>query len=197
MPIANKVTNFIHGHFRRLRGDLQKYRYLSKNRGVEPDIVRSDWEDSLTSPTQFYLRCLRFFTTNPDFPEELRAHRTYFARSRRGFGEDAFHVMWFLLFNEFKPLSFLEIGVYRGQVLSLASLLQSLTRQTGEIVGISPFESAGDSVSKYRKHIDYLADTRANCAHFGLPQPVLLKAFSTEPAAIKLITSRQWDSIYI
>src|SRR5438270_5491658 len=166
MPITNKVTNFVSGNFKRLRGNWQKRRYLAKHRRAEPDIARSEWKQSLTSPTEFYLRCLRVFETNPGFPQELRRHRNYFAKSRRGFGENAFHVMWFLLFTEFRPASFLEIGVYRGQVLSLASLLQSLTRQTGEIVGISPFESAGDSVSKYRKHIDYLADTRANFAQF-------------------------------
>jgi methyltransferase family protein len=197
MPIANKVTNFIRGNFKRLRGNLQKRRYLAKHRDPEPDIVRSEWKQSLTSPTEFYLRCLRFFDTNPNFPEELRSHRAYFAQSRRGFGEDAFHVMWFLLFNEFRPTDFLEIGVYRGQVLSLASLLQSLTRQPGEIVGISPFESIGDSVSKYRRRIDYLSDTHANFAHFGLLEPTLFKAFSKDVATINLITSRPWDCIYI
>ena len=197
MPIANKVTNFLSGNLKRLRGNWQKRRYLAKHRTAEPDIARSEWKESLASPTEFYFRCLRFFETNPNFPEELRSHRDYFAKSRRGFGEDAFHVMWFLLFNESVLNNFLEIGVYRGQVLSLASLLQRLTRQTGDIAGISPFESIGDSVSKYRKRIDYLEDIRANFAHFGLPEPTLLKAFSTDEAALAMIASQQWDCIYI
>ena len=197
MTIAKKVANFVRGNFKRLRGDFQKRQYLSKYRGSESDIARSEWQESLTSPTQFYLRCLRFFENNPDFPEELRSHRAYFLQSQRGFGEDAFHVMWFLLFNEFKPSNVLEIGVYRGQVLSLAALLQRLMGQRGEIVGVSPFESIGDSVSKYPKRMDYLADTQTNFAHFGLPEPTLLKSFSTDEAAIELITSRRWDCIYV
>jgi hypothetical protein len=44
----------------------------------------------------------------------LREPRHYFNQCRRGFGEDAFHAMWFLLFRQFRPVSFLEIGVYRG-----------------------------------------------------------------------------------
>src|SRR5207253_7116258 len=56
MAIANKVANFIRGNFQRFRGDLQKRRYLSKHRRPEPDILRSEWHESLTSPTQFYLR---------------------------------------------------------------------------------------------------------------------------------------------
>jgi hypothetical protein len=105
--------------------------------------------------------------------------------------------MWFLLFTEFRFASFLEIGVYRGQILSLASLLQRLADAPGDVTGISPFESIGDSVSKYQKHLDYLTDTRANFAHFNLPEPTLLKAFSTDEAALELIKSREWDCIYI
>src|ERR1700730_5978673 len=100
MLIANKVTNFIRGNFNRLRGDWQKRRYLASQRYPEPRIMRSEWPESLTSPTEFYLRCVRFFDSAPGFPEELHSHRNYFTKSRRGFGEDAFHVMWFLLFNE-------------------------------------------------------------------------------------------------
>jgi hypothetical protein len=197
MPIANKVTNFIRGNAKRLHGKWQKRRHLSKHRKTEPAIIRSEWSGSLTDPTEFYWRCVRFFETNQGFPDELRSHRAYFSAAGRGFGEDAFHVMWFLLFLEFKPADFLEIGVYRGQTLSLASLLQRLTSTPGQIVGISPFESIGDSVSKYRNHIDYLVDTEANFDSFHLPKPILLKAFSTDPSAKKLITSRNWDCIYI
>jgi hypothetical protein len=197
MPLIHKAANFIRGHARRLNGSFQKRRYLAKHPGPEPDIPRADWTQSLSSPTQFYLRCLRFFEKSPALPEELRSHRAYFTRAKRGFGEDAFHVMWFLLFREFKPTTFLEIGVYRGQTLSLAALLQRRLKISGEVVGISPFESIGDSVSKYGKTVDYLADTRNNFSHFDLPSPALLKAFSTDEAAIELIESRGWDCIYI
>jgi hypothetical protein len=195
--MVRKVGNFIRGHVRRLRGEMEKRRHLAKHSSPEPDIIRAHWKDSLTSPTAFYSRSFRFFRTSPAFPEELRTHRSYFTQSNRGFGEDAFHAMWFLIFREFRPANFLEIGVYRGQVLSLASWLQRSNGQTGDIVGISPFESVGDSVSRYRNRIEYLADTQNNFSHFGLPEPTLLKAFSTDRAALDLITSRHWDCIYI
>jgi hypothetical protein len=185
-----------------LRGRLSQVRvYLAKRkllRGVEPSGLPEaieDWSLSLTDPSRFYVECFRYFHFN--LPAELRTHRRYFETNRRGFGEDVFHVMWYLIFRAFKPRNFLEIGVYRGQVLSLASLLQRSMGHQGEVVGISPFESIGDSVSTYQKRIEYLADTRANFAHFSLPEPTLLKAFSTDAAAVRLITSRQWDCIYI
>ncbi|HEY1660964.1 MAG TPA: class I SAM-dependent methyltransferase [Verrucomicrobiae bacterium] len=105
--------------------------------------------------------------------------------------------MWFLLFREFRPSSFLEIGVYRGQSLSLASLLSRHFDLNCFIQGISPFSQAGDSVSRYRAKVDYYADTLKNFAHFSLPAPALLRAFSTDEEARKLVGSRQWSIIYI
>src|ERR1700722_1085638 len=85
-------------------------------------LDRPDWERSLRQPTEFYLDCFRYF--HQRLPAEIREHRGYFLQDHRGcFSEDAMHVMWFMLFQEFKPRSFLEIGVYRGQCVNLAALL--------------------------------------------------------------------------
>lgn len=155
----------------------------------------SDWSRSLIDPTGYYLDCFRFFQRCA--PEFLREHRAYFSRERRGFGEDAFHVMWWMLSLRITLLHFLEIGVYRGQVLSLASLLVGEKVKDGILCGISPFEAAGDSVSKYPHSLDYLSDTRENFKHFGLAEPVLIREYSTDPIAVRTIRSRQWDCIYI
>jgi hypothetical protein len=127
----------------------------------------------------------------------LREHRAYFENAGRGFGEKAFHVMWFLLFREFQPESFLEIGVFRGQTLSLAALLARHFKINCFVQGISPFSSAGDAVSKYRRNVNYFDDTLKNFTHFNLPPPALLKAFSTDETAKNLIASRAWAMIYI
>ena len=130
-------------------------------------------------------------------PEWLREHRIYFSKNQRGFGEDAFHAMWYFIFNEFKPKDILEIGVYRGQTLSLFSLLGKKLGFKTEIHGISPFTSAGDNVSEYLDGLDYYNDVMINFEYFELPLPVLHKGFSTDEAMIKVIQSKQWDLIYI
>ncbi|MEO7933694.1 MAG: class I SAM-dependent methyltransferase [Chthoniobacterales bacterium] len=130
-------------------------------------------------------------------PDDIRAHRRYFNAEQRGFGEEAFHVMWWMLFREFRPRHFLEIGVYRGQTLSLAALLQRKLGIEGSVTGISPFTSSGDAVSQYRKDLDYRADTLANFVHFNLTPPNLVKAYSTDPAALEAIGNGAWDCIYI
>lgn len=107
------------------------------------------------------------------------------------------HVMWFMLFHEFHPTNYLEIGVYRGQTISLAALLSRRNRMPCRVCGISPFSSVGDSLTTYLKGVDYLQDTKLNFAHFELPEPELHKAYSTDAEAMAMIKSSSWDMIYI
>lgn len=105
--------------------------------------------------------------------------------------------MWWRLVRSFKPKNFLEIGVYRGQVVSLVALLARIARIDCTVTGISPFSSAGDSVSNYRNDVDYRLDTLSHFKHFGLSEPTLINAYSTDSEALAVIASRQWDMIYI
>ncbi|MFM7183115.1 MAG: class I SAM-dependent methyltransferase [Verrucomicrobiales bacterium] len=159
--------------------------------GVETE----DFEASLIDPTGFYIRAFQDY--HRVLPVQLREHREYFKAARRGFGEDAFHTMWWHLVRRFKPADFLEIGVYRGQTLSLVALIAQIESIGCSVYGISPFSSAGDSVSRYAPEVDYFQDTLSNFRHFGLPAPSLIKAFSTDEDALALMRSRSWDCIYI
>ena len=186
---------FVRSKVNRWRGKRAERRVLAVTTQPEAEISRADWEESLRDPTGFYLRAFRYFHHN--LPVPLQEHRRYFATGGRGFGEDAFHVMWFLLRRELRWESFLEIGVFRGQTLSLCALLSKLNGEACDACGISPFSSVGDSVSRYDPRVDYLADTLANFDHFGLPHPKLLKASSTDAVALEQIASRNWSGIYI
>jgi hypothetical protein len=190
--------------FRKIRAFLGGCVHRAKARKALQEVLAQSadadsllpWERSLLDPTGYYLDCVRVFHGS-NFPARLRSHRAYFLSERRGFGEDAFHVMWWMLFRELRPARFLEIGVYRGQTLSLAALLQREFGIGGTVTGVSPFTASGDAVSRYRADIDYLADTRANFARFDLPVPELVRAFSTDSAAHERIGSEIWDAIYI
>ena len=128
---------------------------------------------------------------------EIIKHRLYFKSNQKGFGEDAFHSMWYLLFNTYRPKICLEIGVYRGQVISLWSLLSKILDYEIEIHGISPFEPIGDSVSEYIKNVNYLEDTKKNCLRFSHKLPNLHVGLSTDLKMVNIIDSKKWDLIYI
>jgi hypothetical protein len=154
-----------------------------------------EWGKSFNDPTDFYQECVRFFHSR--LPAELRAHRAYFREGGRSFGEDAFHVLWYMLLRKFKPGNFLEIGVYRGQTLSLVALSARMLEFECKVTGLSPFTAAGDSVSAYRPDVDYFSDTSTNFAYFNLPAPELWRFYSTDTQAAELIASRVWDCVYI
>jgi hypothetical protein len=163
--------------------------------GTAPEISGGDWSSSLEDPTAFYEDCFRYFHFR--LPTELRTHRAYFEQDHRGFGEAAFHTMWFLLFREHRPKAFLEIGVYRGQTLSLAALLQRRLRIEGRVVGVSPFSTARDSACTYRADVRYREDTLANFRNFDLEVPELITGFSTDAHSVDAIKSSVWDCVYI
>jgi hypothetical protein len=156
-----------------------------------------EFQSSINNPTKFYRSCVAYY--DQCLPEHIKRHRQYFSVDKRGFGEDAFHVMWSLLVERFKPVKFLEIGVYRGQVLSLISLLQRDYGLKPKNTGIGPFERIGDSASvdDYGHCLDWIEDIRTNISHFGLSLPRLVKALSTDAIAIDAIKSSTWDMIYI
>lgn len=129
-------------------------------------------------------------------PRVVRRHRKYFSKKSRGFGEDAFHAAWTLVFNKYDISNCLEIGVYRGQTISLWALLAKLKNRAITVVGISPMSPAGDSVSKYLD-IDYEKDILKNFDKFTLNRPVLIKGFSQSSEAKSCIESGNWDLVYI
>lgn len=124
------------------------------------------------------------------------AHRRFFQQSNRAFGEDAFHAMWEKLLAEFRPMSLLEIGVYRGQTISLWNVLSLASGYTPVVWGVSPLDSRGDSVSDY-VDLDYEKDIGESFGFFCLGQPNLFKGMSQDPKARDFIRGRVWDLIYI
>jgi hypothetical protein len=130
-------------------------------------------------------------------PVEVREHRKFFNQEQRGFGEDALHAMWWLLLRQFKPKRCLEIGVYRGQIISLWSLIARMLNYPCHVHGVSPFSAAGDDVSVYRRDLNYLEDTLGFFQLFDLQVPTLVCSLSTDPPAVAHISGSRWDLIYI
>jgi len=165
------------------------------NKEYDLDISLPEMSKHFQSLKQQYMYFHHYFWHK--LPDSLRSHRSYFKQNQRGFGEDAFHAMWYALIKEYKPRNMLEIGVFRGQVISLWSLVADELNISCDIHGISPFTSAGDEVSAYISNINYYDDVIDNFNHFSLSLPNLHIGFSTEEKMIHVIKSKKWDVIYI
>ena len=175
----------------KIKLNVSKRKISKFNYKLSPEEIKEQFKDRTTQYKYFHHY---FWNISPDW---LKKHRDYFSKDKRGFGEDAFHSMWYFIFNKFKPKQVLEIGVYRGQTISLFSLLANKFGFASEIHGVSPFTSAGDQVSEYLTNLDYENDVKTNFNYFKLPSPILYKGFSTDEEMIKIIESKQWDLIYI
>ena len=190
------IFNFLKGSLRLVLGRIYLRRMLRHSYdSSQLPASTSSWPQSLQDPTRYYKNCVRYFYQAA--PRYLVDHRHYFSRESRGFGEAAFHVMWAALFSIFKPSSFLEIGVYRGQTLSLAALCSRELSFPARVCGISPFTSAADSVSKYSNQVNYYDDTLKNFAFFQLSAPQLVRGLSTDPDVWKQVMHHKWDMVYI
>jgi hypothetical protein len=94
------------------------------------------------------------FEENTNSIPFLKAHRDWVEKNSWGYGDRAFHYMWYLILrddvlNRATP-ELLEIGVYKGQVISLWTLIASQLQRSVTITAVSPFQSAKPWFSKNR-----------------------------------------------
>jgi predicted O-methyltransferase YrrM len=179
---------FHYGRLPLLLNEALKNRRFIKKMSVE------NLHPSLMSRSDVY----RYFENQFRFrsPQFLWKHNWYFKQHNRGFGEPAFHAVWHQILEELKPRKCLEIGVYRGQTISLWSLIAENLNFNCKVVGITPLTRVGDSFSQYLD-VDYLADINKNFEKFKLQHGDIVKDFSTGPVGTKTINSGNWDLIYI
>jgi hypothetical protein len=135
-------------------------------------------------------------------PSPLAEHRRFFENDCRGFGERAFHSGWLWIFMNFfghrdSVINCLEIGVFKGQTLTLFPIIAEHLNKELSALGLSPFDSSGDDVSVYGA-ADYYKEVKEYAHYLGISDSInLIKAYSNDPIGIEAIASKDWDLIYI
>ena len=72
------------------------------------------------------------FTQTVEDNDWLIAHRLHVEKNKLGFGARAFHWLWKLIVDDVSSgFRFMEVGVYKGQVTSLISLLVARLNKPG------------------------------------------------------------------
>jgi hypothetical protein len=166
------------------------------------------------------------FTAATDSIPFLKLHRDWVEENSWGFGDRAFHYMWYLILRDdvlkrHEP-RLLEIGVYKGQVISLWSLIANQLQLPLYITAISPFESskpwfarsrvldriARFLLSTYRddagsanlyENEDYLHCVHRIFERFGLhlDDISLLRGYSQDQRVYARVAKCAFDVIYI
>lgn len=84
------------------------------------------------------------FTKNTNEVDYLKKHRDYIENENLGFGERAFQFMWYTILLDLakknKKIDALEIGVFKGQIISLWALIASKEKINICINGITPLK---------------------------------------------------------
>ena len=100
-----------------------------------------------------------------DFFKNFRSH---IVRNNLGYGENQFCILWDKIISSFQnEFSFLEIGVYKGQILCLAALIAKKYNLNSKIYGVSPLYNLSDKTTRYDRD-DYKAKIVSLHNHFGL-----------------------------
>jgi hypothetical protein len=143
--------------------------------------LTKSWTNTPESHQAFHQVLTGLTNANP----QLKAHRDWVEQNIFGFGERSFHYLWKLLCDEMPHgFRFLEIGVFRGQILSLIRLL----RTDAIIEGVSPLDSTDG-----HWHSDYAADIRRIHDQFELPKTYKIhKGLSTDHEIIATVQAQNF-----
>jgi hypothetical protein len=185
-PFTNTITGtqpaFIHGNGHTPMDHIYNLLPTTMNTLNE---AASQWRD--TPEAHKYMHDTMVGLVNAD--PELKSYRDWIEQKIFGFGERSFLWMWKLLVQELPPdFSFLEIGVFRGQILGLIRMLAP----SASITGITPLDSSdGHWESDYKADIALLHDT------FNLTQPTIIKGLSNDDTVLAEAGKQRYDIIYI
>ncbi len=153
--------------------------------------IQAAWEN--TEDVHRHINLTLTKQMNDDW--QLMIHRNWVEANIWGFGERSFHWMWKLIVDKMTDkFSFLEIGVFRGQVLSLLRMLAMMQQKKAEIYGITPLTSDGVGwESNYREDVAKIH------AEFSLPLTYeLIEGYSTDAGIIEKAASyAPYDIMYI
>lgn len=134
------------------------------------------------------------YTDKVNADKELKAYRDWIEANAFGFGERCFLWMWNEIVGKMPDeFTFMEIGVFRGQILGLVSLLAERHGKKVRRIGITPLDTSdGHWESDYEADIIRLHDV------FNIKDDYeLIRLDSTNPNAIKLAGQNPPDVLYI
>lgn len=152
--------------------------------------------DRKISNKQMYNDCNELFHADV----EIKEFRNYINETAGGFGDDAHCIMWDRLVNLLPDnFKFIEIGVYKGQVMALVAKSAIKYNKKCSIYGVTPLSGLGDKYTQY-DDLNYLECIINLHKRFNLPfnNEQIIKGNSTDLNIKETVKSLgMFDVIYI
>ncbi len=125
---------------------------------------------------------------------ELKSHRDFVETNIFGFGERSFQWLWWLLIKEMPAsFTFMEIGVFKGQILSIVRMIADMQEKKVVRYGVTPLSNIGGVWES-----DYEADIKFIHDQFKIKKDYkIIKGDSTDPETIKAAEGIELDILYI
>lgn len=123
--------------------------------------------------------------------KQFKALRDFVEKHAYGFGERSFYWLWKLIVDDVAKdkLRFLEIGVYKGQIMALIRMLSP----NATIEGITPLDTSGGMADR-----DYMKDIKDLHDKFKLKAPTIHKGLSADEDIVKKMRKKaKYDVVYI
>ena len=118
----------------------------------------------------------------------------------QGYGELPFSWNWYLLIKSLENnINFLEVGVYKGRILSLIKLLSEKQNKICNIVGVTPLDNVGDKYSIYDNDNYYNAIKNGfNNLNLSMESVKIIKGLSQDNHVLEeLKNMNKFDIIFI
>jgi glycosyltransferase involved in cell wall biosynthesis len=179
---------------------IQVTNFMTVTDDLKPFMTVNDVTGLYEDVSEVHTSIWKNFKTLVNSVPFLKMHRDWVVQHRWGYGNRAFHWMWYLLVQQApKDFKFLEIGVFKGQTISLISLMNKIHRKQGLVYGITPLNNTGD---KYSKHpdVDYEEYIQQIYASFELDASDLniIQGLSQESTVIESAEAEgPYDLMYI
>jgi hypothetical protein len=178
------------------------------------------YQNTATHNDALHRRCTELTWATPPLAE----HRRHVEHHQLGFGDAAFHALWACLLEraveKFGRVRALEIGVFKGQVISLWSLVAQAHGWPIEITALGPLR--GNPAPRWRlwhslrlrldrayreqarngnfyADEDYAGTIRRLFNQFNLNYSAVkfLKGYSTDPTLLAGLADQQFEIIYV
>ena len=152
--------------------------------------VQALWKDE----PEAHKRLHEAFVDKVNQVPELKEHRDWVEQNIFGFGERSFLWMWYLLVKEMPAeFSFMEIGVFRGAILSAIRVISDMQGKKVDRFGVTPLDSTGDHwESDYRADIEKMHDQFETEKDY-----TIFEGLSTDEKIIQEASKNLYDILYI